>query len=236
MGPDSQLLLTKVLVKMCHMFLLFYTLLVLGVLMPPRLIACDLYHGVHLRLQGSYYCLQRGASLAFLLLRALAQSLEDGCLAVCFCGWFSLPLVCSVGCWLPFLHGNERGCMMLPIAITLTWRCCVCVHLSLCLPWPQRSSSECFWQSYLVLGIPQEFLCLSICSPKPLSSGLLLFNHIVFNTVWPAETPDRMWSTAEIHHCCCCSFLNLFNSLDFSDQILCWRLLAAEQLSFSSFS
>lgn len=114
MGPESQLPLTKVLVKMCHMFLLFYTLLVLGVLMPPRLITCDLYHGVHLWLQGSYYCLQRGASLAFLLLRALTQSLEDGCLPVCFCGWFSLPLVCSVGCWLPFLHGNERGCMMLP--------------------------------------------------------------------------------------------------------------------------
>lgn len=158
MGPESQLLLTKVLVIMGHTFgsgnVLFYTLLILEVLLLHFNLAMMSTSSLE---DSSYCCLQRGTHLSFLLFRALVhsallQSLENGCLSVCFCGRFFLSLVWSVGCWLPSPHGNEPGCTMVPTAITLTWGWCVCVHTSLCLSWPQRSTLECFCQELLLIG------------------------------------------------------------------------------------
>ena len=129
----------------------------LGVLLGLlHFIANDLFRDVRLQLQGSYYSLQRGASLVFLIYRvlihcALVQSLGNECSSVHFPGRFFLPPVFSAGCWLPFPYDNEHGCMLLPTAITLTWGRCIYVHLPLCLWWPQRNALECSWLKELLL-------------------------------------------------------------------------------------
>ena len=51
MGPESQLVLAKVLVIMCYMFVLFYPLFVSGVVMSPGLLHVTFPHDVHLHLQ-----------------------------------------------------------------------------------------------------------------------------------------------------------------------------------------
>lgn len=159
---------------MCYMFVLFYPLFVSGVVMSPRLIACDLSPRCSPPASGSYYHLQRDASLAFLLLRALihsglVQSFNNGCFSLCFCGQFFLPLVCSGDYWLPSPHSNECWLHDATYSSNSHLRImCLCSPVTL----PAMATEERFRmllaESYFLLGIPQGFLSLRIYTPQPL--------------------------------------------------------------------
>lgn len=190
MGPESQLLLTKVLVIMGHTFgsgnVLFYTLLILEVLLLHVNLAMMSTCSLEV---SSYCCLQRGAHLSFLLFRALVhsallQSLENGCLSVCFCGRFFLSLVWSVGCWLPSPHGNEPGCTIYSYNSHLRMMC-LCSHVTL----PIMATEEHFrmllpgvtsyWESHRDFCVsasahpnPSNLCCCSLITSRSILCGL----------------------------------------------------------------